>query len=211
MSLQSSSAVPDSLDVLAALREATGSRHARVDASMPLSNDNPTLDDYRLHLQLIAAWLAPLERWLARFDDGPQRALPAIVRMPLIERDLAESSLPRADGSATEPPAEAGQFADDDPAWRWGVCYVIEGSQLGGTVLYRQLRETLAPHPLRYLSGDGVPPGPRWKHFIEALRAQVDTPRDIARACEGAKAAFDALLALLPARAAAECAPGVIS
>ncbi|WP_240057393.1 hypothetical protein [Paraburkholderia azotifigens] len=39
--------------------------------------------------------------------------------------------------------------------------------QLGGTVLYRRLREMLAPHPLRYLSGDmsgdmsgdGVPPG----------------------------------------------------
>jgi heme oxygenase (biliverdin-IX-beta and delta-forming) len=207
VSLQSSCAVPDSLDVLAALREATGSRHALVDASMPLSKDNPTLDDYRLHLQLIAAWLAPLERWLARFDDGPQRALPAIARMPLIERDLAEPSLPRADGSATEPPAQAWRFADHDAAWRWGVCYVIEGSQLGGSVLYRQLRETLAPHPLRYLSGDGVPPGPRWKHFIEALRVQVGTPHDIARAREGAKAAFDALLALLPARAVADARP----
>ena len=190
-----------SSDVLAALRESTGSRHSIIDSAMPLSTVAPTLHDYRLHLQLIAAWLAPLEHWLARFDDGPQRALPAIARMPLIERDLDDASmtsLPATDATsahAVQPPEI------DDAAYRWGVCYVIEGSQLGGAVLYKQLRDALAPHPLSYLSGDGVPPGPRWKSFMEALRANVTTPRDVARACQGAADAFDLLLSLLPAQA----------
>ncbi|ACC74410.1 hypothetical protein PPMP20_22025 [Paraburkholderia phymatum] len=54
------------LDILAALRIATGSRHALIDSAMPLAAHAPALHDYRLHPQLIAAWLAPLERWLAR-------------------------------------------------------------------------------------------------------------------------------------------------
>ncbi|AUT71525.1 MULTISPECIES: biliverdin-producing heme oxygenase [Paraburkholderia] len=202
MSLPPATLSTDTPDVLAALREATGSRHALIDSAMPLSADAPTLRDYRLHVQLVAAWLAPLEQWLANFDDGPQRALPFVARMPLIVRDLAESSL-RTEQIADEPLEQAMPPDVDDAAFRWGVCYVIEGSQLGGTVLYRRLSETLAPHPLRYLSGDGVPPGPRWKSFIDAMRAQVVTPHEIARACEGAKVAFDRLLGLLPETRAA--------
>ena len=185
-------------DVLAALRVATGSRHALIDSTMPLSADTPTLHDYRLHLQLIAAWLAPLERWLARFDDGPQRAVPFIARMPLIERDLAAPSLHFPNDTVDTTGDEAASPDADDAAYRWGVCYVIEGSQLGGTVLYRRLHETLAPHPLRYLSGDGVPQGPRWKDFLDAMRREVHTPHDIARACDGARDAFDRLLERIP-------------
>jgi len=191
-------------DVLAALRESTGSRHSIIDSAMPLSSAAPTLNDYRLHLQLIAAWLAPIEQWLAGFDDGPQRALPAVERMPLIARDLDDVSmhtLPPADA----PSAHTAQLPEAaDAAYRWGVCYVIEGSQLGGAVLYRQLKDALAPHPLRYLGGDGVPPGPRWKSFMEALRANVITPHEVRRACQGATDAFDRLLSvlsLLPAQA----------
>lgn len=202
MSLPPSTLSTDTPDVLAALRAATGSRHALIDSAMSLSADAPTLRDYRLHVQLVAAWLAPLEQWLANFDDGPQRALPFVARMPLIERDLAEPSLPIE--HIVDEPLERATLPDaSDAAFRWGVCYVIEGSQLGGTVLYRRLSETLAPHPLRYLSGDGVPPGPRWKRFIDAMRVQIVTPHDIARACEGAKAAFDRLLGLLPETRAA--------
>jgi heme oxygenase len=190
------------LDVLAALRVATGSRHALIDSVMPLSADAPTLRDYRLHLQLIAAWLAPLERWLARFEDGPQRAVSFIARMPLIERDLADPSL-RVQNDTFEAIGAVGHEAvapdAGDAAYRWGSCYVIEGSQLGGTVLYRRLHDMLAPHPLRYLSGDGVPPGPRWKDFLDAMRRDVRAPHDIARACDGARDAFDRLLGLIPA------------
>lgn len=202
MSLPPSTSSTDTPDVLTALREATGSRHALIDSAMPLSGETPTLHDYRLHLQLVAAWLAPLEQWLATFEDGPQCALPFVARMPLIEQDLAAASL-RDRQFAGELLEQVMPPDANDAAYRWGVCYVIEGSQLGGTVLYRRLSETLAPHPLRYLSGDGVPPGPRWKQFIGAMRVQVVTPHDIARVCEGAKDAFDRLIALLPETRAA--------
>jgi heme oxygenase len=74
------------------------------------------------------------------------------------------------------------------------VCYVIEGSQLGGAVLYQRLHERLAPHPLRYLRGAPEGPGPRWRAFMLALRANVRGEAEVAEACAGACAAFDEIL-----------------
>jgi heme oxygenase (biliverdin-IX-beta and delta-forming) len=88
--------------------------------------------------------------------------------------------------------------AQDDSAYRWGVCYVVEGSQLGGAVLYKRLRAQLAPHPLHFLGADGAPVGPRWQQFVHALRVSIVTDEARARACEGAVDAFDSLLSLLP-------------
>ncbi|MBU70140.1 MAG: heme oxygenase [Cupriavidus sp.] len=184
-------------DVLASLRAATAERHAILDRAMPLAREVPTHADYRDHLLILRAWLAPLENWLARFDDGPQDAtrLPGVTRTPLIERDLAHPSIPAC---ATAVPDIDIDSLRGDAAFRWGLCYVIEGSQLGGTVLYRQLAQRLAPHPLQYL-GAGQSPGPRWQQFLQALRAGVLTSTDIALACEGARRAFDDLIARIPA------------
>lgn len=182
-------------DILAALREATTSRHAVLDQGMPLAQDGPTLDHYRAHLTLLRHWLAPIEAWQARFTDGPQdpALLPPSPHIPLIDADLTDPLLPGAPIAMATPPA---WFADDSAAYRWGVAYVIEGSRLGGTVLYRLLADRLAPHPLRYLHGDGVPPGPRWQQFLRVLRDQVQSPAAIAAACAGACDAFDSLIAL---------------
>ena len=80
------------------------------------------------------------------------------------------------------------------------MCYVVEGSQLGGAVLYQRLHARLAPHPLRYLKGGAGAanpgPGPRWRLFMQALRAHLRTPAEIAEACAGACDAFDRILAV---------------
>lgn len=183
-------------DVLAALRTATASRHERLDSGLPLSAPLPSLDDYAEHLRMVRDWLAPLERWLAGFADGPQAEplLPATSRLALIQADLAEPGMPEVQPLR---PAPAWPI-DASAAWRWGVAYVIEGSQLGGAVLYRNLAGALAPHPLRYLRGEEGGPGPRWRAFMLALRARVTSPEEVAEACAGACAAFDAILALAP-------------
>jgi heme oxygenase len=182
------------LDVLTALRAATAARHAELDTRTPLAAPAPDLRAYRDHLHLLQAWLAPVAAALAQHADGPQAVLPARDYLALLRRDLAEPAL------AGLPPApalaELPWQAQDDAAWRWGVTYVIEGSQLGGAVLYKRLAERLAPHPLAYLRGEG-PPGPRWQAFLTALRAGVVTPAQIEQACQGARQAFDHLLALL--------------
>lgn len=192
-------------DVLAALRNATASRHEQLDGGLPLAAACPTLADYGAHLRMVRDWLAPLEAWLLGFTDGPRAepALPPLPRLALIASDLGEPGM----GEAPPRPQPAWP-RDASAAYRWGVAYVVEGSQLGGAVLYQRLSGPLAPHPLRYLRGQEGGPGPRWRVFMVALRAGVTTPEEIAECCAGACAAFDAILALaaepaVPARTSA--------
>jgi len=177
-------------DPLQALRTATASRHEQLDSGLPIGAPDASLTDYARHLHMLQAWLAPLHAWLAGFDDGPR--FDQAPRLALIAADLAEPGMP-ALPSVT---ARADWPIDASPAWRWGVNYVIEGSQLGGAVLYGRLAERLAPHPLRYLRGSDAGPGPRWRAFMQGLREQVRTPEEIRDASAGACAAFDAILAL---------------
>ncbi|ALK98500.1 heme oxygenase [Massilia sp. WF1] len=179
-------------DALAALRSATASRHEELDSGLPIGAPDASLDDYAGHLAMLRAWLAPLQDWLAGFADDPR--FDQASRLALIERDLDEQGMPPVLAPASS--ADAVWPPDASPAWRWGVCYVIEGSQLGGAVLYQRLHERLAPHPLRYLKGIDAGPGPRWRAFMLALREHVRTPEEIEEACAGACAAFDGMLAL---------------
>lgn len=179
-------------DALAALRAATSDRHELLDSGMPLSRPAPTLNDYAEHLTMVRDWLLPLLPWLDGYRDGPQAVLPPVERMALIEADLNEPGMP-----PLRTPAAPAEWPDGaSAAYRWGVCYVIEGSQLGGKVLYGKLAERLAPHPLRYLRGIEAGPGPRWRQFMLALKEHVTSSDEIADACAGACAAFDSILKL---------------
>lgn len=182
--------------MLSALRIATADRHAELDSGLPLAGAAPTLADYQAHLRMVRAWLAPLEEWLGQFDDGPQDGtLPMLRRVPLIDADLADPAMPDGPEGVC---AGAPWCGSAGAAYRWGVCYVIEGSQLGGAVLHQRLAGTLAPHPLGYLRAEAEGPGPRWRAFMQALRAGVRSEAEIADACRGACDAFDRILALRP-------------
>jgi heme oxygenase len=178
-------------DPVAALRSATASRHQELDSGLPIGAADASLADYATHLAMLRAWLAPLQAWMAGFSNGPQ--FDQAGRLALIEQDLAEQGMPAA---PCVPDALEDWPSAASPAWRWGVCYVIEGSQLGGAVLYQRLHAQLAPHPLRYLKGSDAGPGPRWRTFMLALREHVTSPAEIDDACAGACAAFDSILAL---------------
>lgn len=212
-------------DVLAALRAATAERHAILDAQTPLAQADVDLAAYRAHLQLLEQWLAPIAAWLGgsmpgegnsprgAVDDGGDIRTHAPVLTDYLATIRADLAHPSLDGQA----AAAGKACADDEkrsaaqpwpaqasaAYRWGVCYVVEGSQLGGAVLYKRLAERLAPHPLAYLRGNGSP-GPRWQQFMAALRAHVTSPAQVAEACQGACDAFDRLIALNRLRAHAQ-------
>ncbi|WP_229223708.1 biliverdin-producing heme oxygenase [Duganella sp. sic0402] len=178
------------MDVLTALRAATAQRHAELDTRTPLAAEAPDLRAYRDHLHLLEAWLAPLQPALADTPSG----LPPRDYLSLIRADLAHPALA---GLPALPSLQAALLPQlDDAAYRWGVRYVVEGSQLGGAVLYKRLHDKLAPHPLAYLRGDGSP-GPRWQQFLAALRGAVVSERQIEQACHGARQAFDSLIGLL--------------
>jgi heme oxygenase (biliverdin-IX-beta and delta-forming) len=193
---------------LGALRAATAERHELLHEIMPLSLDSVALRDYLAHLRILRDWLEPLEAWLGAFSDGPQSPqLPARMnRLALIDADLAHESVQPQDRAAAlaSNPAHRWQ-GGASAAYRWGACYVIEGSQLGGAVLYARLKDRLAPHPLGFLHAGRESLGARWQAFHRALAAEVSGPNLIEEACRGAADAFDRLIELARRPATAVC------
>ena len=57
-------------------------------------------------------------------------------------------------------------------------------------MLYKRLKATLAPLPLRWLQGYGEHTGERWGAFGRLLAEHVTTPEDIALAQDAAVRAF---------------------
>lgn len=174
--------------VLSELRLTTKAKHDILDKIMPLAKSDANLADYVNHLQILSAWLTPLEKWLARFTDGPQsQATPGFMCYSnALQVDLNEAGITSAipTHTATWPNSE-------NSAYRWGISYVIEGSQLGGEFLYKRLSTRLAPHKLGYLQNKHTG---RWNEFLQAIAVNVTTSTQIANACAGAIDAFDALL-----------------
>lgn len=195
-------AAPAAVDPLAALRQATSSQHDILDSGLPLAQPDASLADYLDHLRMLARWLAPIQAWQAQYGDGPQGAVAQVDRLATIAADLAAAGQP-----APEPAVGAVAWPSHaSAAYRWGVAYVVEGSQLGGAVLYKRLSERLAPHPLAYLKPSAEGPGPRWRAFIAALQGELRSDADVAEACQGARHAFERILAL--GRPAIACAGG---
>lgn len=185
----SAAGAPDPRD---ALRRATSHLHAAVDTGMPLSGPAPSLADYHTHLCLLRDWVQAL-----RVLPGVAPRLDAEAQALAV--DIADCERLRAsDWPAPRAAVDAAlaSTTPDSDARAWGVAYVIEGSRLGGQVLYRRLAEPLAPHPLRYLQGAGAQTGARWRVFLESLRAALDTPARVQAACDGAAWAFERLLQL---------------
>jgi len=153
---------------------------------------------------LIDDWLAEIDRlprpasgWPAGWNAAQQG------RRARIAADLADdlpgsqaAGLPAAHADA-DAAADANADATVWPAtagnagFAWGVAYVVEGSQLGGQMLYRRLRDRLAPQPLHYLRGDGSSGG--WPRFTAALRVALADPADLDAARQGATWAFASL------------------
>ena len=176
------------MDPVQALRAATAQQHTLLDSQLPLAREGAGLAEYLQHLRVLHDWLLQIAPVL-RQTNGADGYLDAVAR------DLAESGVDPFAGAGAAG-AYAGRIAAPvDAGYAMGVAYVVEGSQLGGRVLLRRLRDAGVPHSLRYLEGRGAATGSHWTEFLAALRAALATPQAIASACEGARWAFDILLA----------------
>ncbi|WP_225977911.1 biliverdin-producing heme oxygenase [Paracidovorax avenae] len=185
-------------DCLGALRDATRTRHERLDATLPIARPGAGLRDYVHHAHALAAWLQALSPLLGLIDDGASAwRLDDPARRDALHDDLADAAAAPTPCAAPDAHAAIDTALAACPgrqaAVAWGMAYVVEGSQLGGQWLYRRLAQPLAPHPLRYLQGSGNRTAERWKDFTTRLARNVQTPADIEAACAGARAAFDAL------------------
>lgn len=164
--------------LLTTLRSATAEMHHAVEAKMNLLDPAMTEAEYFAKLATLGAWTRALLEARPAATTGWDPGLEE--RLTWLSADLTGRG-ERA-GLKLEP------FAPD--AW-WGVCYVVEGSSLGGQVLCRQLGERW---PTRYFAGRGAETGKRWMAFLGALR-DAEPALDAEAVADGATRAFAALMA----------------
>lgn len=172
------------VDPVQALRSATQALHAQLDSQLPLAQPvdaTQSLQRYHQHLCVLHGWLSDLAALLQRVGWGQGLLEP-------LRADLADAGLAGAPAGQARPPS-------DSLAGAWGVAYVVEGSQLGGRVLHQRLRRAGVDAPLRYLEGRGAGTGAHWNGFLQALRAALVQPADVAAASAAACWAFEDLLA----------------
>ncbi|WDM67754.1 biliverdin-producing heme oxygenase [Xanthomonas cucurbitae] len=178
-------AVPSS--AARALRDATQDTHRLVEA-VPLMqalghgqiDRNGYATVLRRHHALLAGFEERLSDWLNTLVGS---GWPYRRRVPALSADLY--TLAQAPDAPLPPPAS------DDDAARWGMLYVIEGSQLGGRVIARHLRRhrpALAGALQYFELADEDPAG--WRRFQSVLDHRLDSPRARAAAIEGAQAMF---------------------
>jgi heme oxygenase len=186
------------VDILRPLRDASGALHHALDTQLAISRDDASLDDYLGHLRHLRPWLREIRRALAAPGDPAldQVARRVDERLAALDLDLgspADATTPIEAAPGTSPPPFV-EEATREPAFAWGLAYVVEGSQLGGAVMHKRLAPRLAPHPLRYFVVDGL--GARWRDFVAQLGTALrDDPAAVAAAQRGAVAAFERLLA----------------
>lgn len=200
-----SASAPSVAEVLRPLRTATHALHEALDSQLPIARDDASLADYAAHLRALRPWLESVRHALAASGDAglgrvahrTERRLAALALdledADAAPPDAAPDSRPDA-GPDSRPDPWAGKARD--PAFAWGLAYVLEGSQLGGASMFKRLGPRLAPHPMRYFQPVDAPEGlaAQWKEFVAQLAAVLRDPAAVAAAQRGAVAGFEALL-----------------
>lgn len=202
------------VDVLSRLRAATREQHAEIDAGLPLAARDASEDDYHAHLRCLLTWLGQMDAGIAAHRDGPYTFGAEANRagLALIRRDLdaaaarQRQATPAASGTsqtditddragtdarqaAVLATALPGQMAD--PAFRWGAQYVIEGSAMGASMLYRRFSPVFVHAPMHFFGAAANAGRLRWNQFCLAIGNEVVTPTAMLSAERGAVFAFD--------------------
>ncbi|SEK01995.1 MULTISPECIES: biliverdin-producing heme oxygenase [unclassified Variovorax] len=198
-------AAPSIADVLRALRTATHALHEALDSQLPIAREDASLADYAAHLRALRPWLESVRQALAGAGDpGLDRvARRTERRLAALMLDLEDASV--ASAAPSFAPLDAHCLVDGarDPAFAWGLAYVLEGSQLGGAAMHKRLGPRLAPHPMRYFQPVDAPEGlaAQWKDFVAQLAAALRDPAAVDAARRGAVAGFETLMPRFGVRA----------
>lgn len=170
--------------MLAALRAATGRRHAALDRRLRLAHD-PSPRDVRVYLKAMLAFLEPVEAELwgrpsvAHLEPERRRAKARWLRA-----DLA-----RLGSAASDAPPSVFPSSPLGPAGWLGVAYVLEGATLGGRVLSRRPPLT----GLRFFEGYGGETARLWRALVAELERVGGDSRRRASVVDGAVRAFAAV------------------
>ena len=175
------------------LKAHTSAAHARLDAH-PFSSlllgqtQGLTAPMYGLHLQAVhKVWATALEA-LCWADQGSFWRQSLEPRLHWLEADLQAMGLPALASRDTS------LLGPRPVSWGLGVCYVLEGSALGGTVIAKALHAHGLPpvqRATRFYTGRGQQTGAHWREVKRQLDLEGATAC-FEHAVEGANALFEA-------------------
>lgn len=165
------------------IRSKSAPLHDRVDTAYSCF-DLSDRHDYGRFLRAHGTALFALEAVLERggitclVPDWLERRRSAVLREDLQELEIV-------------PPVPLGLEPRINESWAWGICYVLEGSRLGGRVLSQRVRDGGLSGPLRYLShGEGSSLWPRFLAQFERRAEVVDQDQLL----DGVELAFEQFL-----------------
>ena len=177
---------------LGVLRQRTRAQHEKIEGSIDLQGALRSREGYRRLLEGYLGLYRPYEALLAGQTEAVREivAWPLHARVPLLERDL--SLLGASVGEIAAVPESEGlpDLRCEDAML--GALYVVEGSQLGGQYIYRQIEEKLGldeDSGAAFFFGSGSKTGGEWKRFTALLDASV---KDAEVAAEAACGMFEA-------------------
>lgn len=186
---------------IAAIRRATQSRHAALEAVVQLV---PPLSRARYVLALRAFELF-LSTWEPRIDAvlplPLRRWFASRSRRDLLERDLCQLNGGRVVDEQVRRVYEQAvrEIELVSASATIGSIYVLVGSALGGQVIARTASATLglgADNGAAYFNGHEGQTSARWRAFQVLLEEQVGIePTARKQACDAARQTFDALIA----------------
>jgi heme oxygenase len=174
-------------DFRTVLAQATRAAHEAVEAQLRLDGD-ATLERYVAYLRTMHAVSRLIEPQTSVALAALGLDAQARGKCAWLERDLAHFGV--------APVAPAAMRIPGTVAARMGWAYVLEGSTLGGRVLYAQLAPRWSLTPERgaaFLCGYGARTGRMWRAFVDALNALEP---DDAAMHESVAAAKDAFIAI---------------
>ncbi|MET7256193.1 biliverdin-producing heme oxygenase [Dyadobacter fermentans] len=174
------------------LRQETAESHQKLEDN-PLSkailSPSVSVKDYQTYLTALFGLTIACEDQVFPVISHVITDLPGRYKSRLIIDDLLATGL-----SATEIDAlPVYRFEFSTVAEALGIMYVLEGSTLGGKILYRHIHEVLGLVPengASYFWGYGAQTGNLWKSFISSLTQFVDEYEERDGVIDSAKKTF---------------------
>lgn len=187
MNVANASAVFSHNPLLKALRAHTAELHRRLDEKV---SDQSIMTDggYRRFLTMHARIIPAAEQWLVGKPEF--HAIPdanSRLRSTALARDLQLLNI--------SVPTSGNMSFLTETASVAGMCYVLEGSRLGGAYLVSKIAGNGGQHPVNFLVHGRE--RPLWKTFVEWLSSREVSRRSIDGATDAAENMFRAYLEAL--------------
>lgn len=168
----------------ALLRDQTRQAHTNIDQHpvlRPLISQHITLEQYAHALAALDALYGQMEAALGAKVTVGDCSFPCYPRAGFLTSDLkALGRLPIPDL------ASLAQTKPKSPSEALGVLYVLEGSALGGSMIYGRLGKALPDAPMRFFASGHESAQARWaqlQSFLSAVEGLIE-PQQVVEAAE---------------------------